>query len=202
MADEVVARSVEHLASVERQPSRGDVDAAALCRSLREPAPEQGTALGPLLDHLFRDCIPRSFTTIGPGYFAYIPGGGLYPAALADFIADTTNRFTGIWQAAPVLVQLEANALDWLRDWMGFPDTTRGLFTTGGSMATFNAILCARERLLGADIRRGVLYTSDQAHHSVLKSAKMAGIMPDRVRAIPADDMYRLRRRCSRGGHR
>src|SRR5438034_4814249 len=193
MAEEVVARSIEHVASVERQPSRGDVNAAALCRSLREGAPERGTALEELLDHLFRDAIPRSFTTIGPGYLAYIPGGGLYPAALADFIADTTNRFTGIWQAAPVLVQLEANALDWLRDWMGFPDTTRGLFTTGGSMATFNAILCARERHLGADIRRGVLYTSDQAHHSVLKAAKLAGIMPDRVRAIESDDRFRLR---------
>ena len=192
MAEEVIARSIEHIASAECQPSRGDVDAAALCRSLREPAPEHGTALDRLLDHLFLDCIPRSFTTIGPGYLAYIPGGGLYPAALADFIADTTNRFTGIWQAAPALVQLEANALDWLRDWMGFPDTTRGLFTTGGSMATFNAILCARERQLGADIRRGVLYTSDQAHHSVLKSAKMAGVMPDRVRAVRTDDRYRL----------
>jgi len=192
MADEVVARSIEHIASAEGQPSRGDVDAAALCLSLRERPPELGTALNQLLDHLFHDCIPRSFTTIGPGYLAYIPGGGLYPAALADFIADTTNRFTGIWQAAPVLVQLEANALDWLRDWMGFPDTARGLFTTGGSMATFNAILCARECHLGSDIRRGVLYTSDQAHHSVVKSAKMAGVMPDRVRAIRADDRYRL----------
>jgi aromatic-L-amino-acid decarboxylase len=192
MADAVLARSIEHVASAGRQPSRGDVDAAALCRSLREPAPERGTALEPLLDHLFRECIPRSFTTIGPGYLAYIPGGGLYTAALADFIADTTNRFTGIWQAAPLLVQLEANALDWLRDWMGFPESTRGLFTTGGSMATFNAILCARERQLGADIRSGVLYASDQAHHSVLKSAKMAGIMPDRVRAIASDDHYRL----------
>jgi aromatic-L-amino-acid decarboxylase len=192
MADEVVSRSIAHVASAGAQPSRGDVDAEALCRALREPAPEEGTALGPLLDHLFQDCIPRSFTTIGPGYLAYIPGGGLYTAALADFIADTTNRFTGIWQSAPVLVQLEANALNWLRDWMGFPETTRGLFTTGGSMATFNAILCARERRLGADIRRGVLYTSDQAHHSVLKSAKMAGVMPDRVRAIAADDRYRL----------
>jgi aromatic-L-amino-acid decarboxylase len=192
MADEVVSRAIAHLASVDDQPSRGDVDAEALCRRLREPAPEHGTALGPLLDHLFQDCIPRSFTTIGPGYLAYIPGGGLYPAALADFIADTTNRFTGIWQSAPVLVQLEANALDWLRDWMRFPDTTRGLFTTGGSMATFNAILCARERKLGAEIRRGCLYTSDQAHHSVLKAAKMAGVMPDRVRAIAADDHFRL----------
>jgi aromatic-L-amino-acid decarboxylase len=192
MAEEVISRSIEHIASVDRQPSRGDTDAAAFCRSLREAAPEQGAALGPLLDRLFNEWIPRSFTTIGPGYLAYIPGGGLYPAALADFIADTTNRFTGIWQAAPALVQLEANALDWLRNWMGFPESARGLFTTGGSMATFNALLCARERQLGADIRRGVLYTSDQAHHSVMKAAKMAGVMPDRVRAIRTDDRYRF----------
>ena len=59
-------------------------------------------------------------------------------------------------------------------------------------MATFNALLCARERHLGAEIRRGVLYTSDQAHHSVLKSAKLAGIMPDRVRGLPCDAQYRL----------
>src|SRR5438094_969851 len=90
-------------------------------------------------------------------------------------------------------VQLEANALDWLREWMDFPPEARGLFTTGGSMAIFNAIVCARERHLGADIRAGVLYTSDQAHHSVLKSAKLAGIMPDRVRPIESDDRFRLR---------
>jgi aromatic-L-amino-acid decarboxylase len=193
MADAVIARTVEHLAGVERQPSCGDVDAAELCRALREPAPETGVALEPLLDQLFRDLIPRSFTTNGPGYLAYIPGGGLYPAALADFLSNTTNRFTGIWLAAPALVQLEANALDWLRDWMGFPSSARGLFTTGGSMATFNAIVCARERHLGADIRPGVIYTSDQAHYSVIKAAKLAGIMPDRVRVLASDDRFRLR---------
>jgi aromatic-L-amino-acid decarboxylase len=193
MADTVVARCIEHIATLASQPSCGDVVAADLCRAMKEPAPEQGSALDPLLDSLFRDWIPRSFTAPGPGYLAYIPGGGLYPAALADFIADTTNRYTGVWQAAPALVQLEANALDWLREWMQFPPDARGLFTTGGSMATFNAIVCARERYLGADIRRGVLYTSDQAHHSILKSAKLAGIMPDRVRAIESDDRFRLR---------
>ena len=193
MADAVVQRCVAHIASLGSQPVCGDVDAAELCRSLRERAPEQGVPLEPLLDRLFRDWIPRSFTASSPGYLAYIPGGGIYPAALADFIADTTNRYTGVWQAAPALVQLEANALEWLRDWMGFPPEARGLFTTGGSMATFNAIVCARERYLGAEIRRGVLYTSDQAHHSVLKSAKLAGVMPDRVRAVASDDRFRLR---------
>ena len=193
MADEVVQRCIAHIASLDRQPACGDVDAAELCRALREPAPQHGAALEPLLDQLFRDWIPRSFTAPGPGYLAYIPGGGIFPAALADFIADTTNRYTGVWQAAPALVQLEANALDWLRDWMGFPPEARGLFTTGGSMATFNAIVCARERHLGAEIRRGVLYTSDQGHHSILKSAKLAGIMPDRVRGIDSDVRFRMR---------
>lgn len=193
MAQAVVERAVEHLADLPAQPSRGDVDAAALCRALVEDVPEQGTALEPLLDQLFHELIPRSFTTPGAGYLAYIPGGGVYPAALADFIADTTNRYTGVWQAAPALVQLEANVLDWLRDWMGFPQGTRGLLTPGGSMATFNAILCARERYLGTDIRRGTLYTSDQGHHSIEKSAKLAGIFHDRVRLIPSDGQFRMR---------
>ncbi len=192
MTDAVAARCIAHISSLAQQPVCGDVDAADLCRALREPAPEQASALDPLLDLIFETCIPRSFNAPAPGYMAYVPGGGTFPAALAGFIADTTNRFTGVWQAAPALVQLEANALDWLRDWMGFPETTRGLFTTGGSMATFNAILCARERMLGVDIRRGVLYTSDQAHHCVIKSAKLAGIMPDRVHAVACDAHYRL----------
>lgn len=193
MGDAVLRRVVAHLAGIRDQPVRGDVDAAALCRALREAAPEQGSALEPLLDALFEDWIPRSFNTASPGYLAFIPGGGVFPATLADLISNGANRYTGVWLAAPALVQLEANALEWLRDWMQFPATTRGLFTTGGSVANFTAIVCARERGLGAEIRAGVMYTSDQVHHSVTKSARLAGIMPDRIRAIPVDGAFRLR---------
>lgn len=197
MGESVVRRAVAHLASLRDQPVRGPVhdadEVAAACRAMVESAPELGRPLEPLLDQLFDEWIPRSFNCASPGYLAYIPGGGIYSAALADFIADTANRYTGIWQAAPALVQLEANALDWLRDWMGFPATTRGLFTTGGSMASFNAIACARERLLGLDIRRGTLYVSSQAHHCIVKAARLAGIAHDRVRTIPVDARFRMR---------
>jgi aromatic-L-amino-acid decarboxylase len=194
MGEMVVARSVAHLAALRDMPSRGDyTDIEALCRSMRESAPEQGTDLEALLDPLFDEWIPRSFTAPSPGYMAYIPGGGVYPAALADFIADTTNRYTGIWQAAPALVQLEANVLDWIRDWMQFPAQARGLFTTGGSMAIFNAIACAREKLLGDDIRPGTLYVSSQSHHCIVKAARLAGIAHDRVRVISVDADFRLR---------
>lgn len=193
LADQAVGHVIEHLATLDRQPACGDVRAEDLCRALREPAPEEPAAFGPLLDAFFGEWVRRSFNTAGPGYLAYIPGGGLFPAALADLIADATNRFTGVWQAAPALLQLEANVLEWLRDWMGFPPSARGLLTSGGSMANFNAVLCARERHLGRDIRPGVMYASTHAHHSVAKSAKLAGVFPDRVRSIDVDERYRMR---------
>lgn len=193
LAREVVERVVAHLSTIDRQPARGNVDAADLCRAMREPAPENPTPLAALLGPLFDEWIPRSFTPPSPGYLAFIPGGGVFPAALADFIANAVNRYTGVWQAAPALVQLEANVLDWFRDWMGLPATARGLLTTGGSMANFCAIVSARERHLGSALRDGVLYTSTQAHHSVMKSAKLAGIFPDRVRVLPVDAEFRMR---------
>ncbi|MEO8809125.1 MAG: aminotransferase class V-fold PLP-dependent enzyme [Rhodanobacter sp.] len=193
MGEAVLARSVAHLAALDASPSCGDFTGIEeLCRSMREDVPEEGASLESLLEPLFDEWIPRSFGTPAPGYLAYIPGGGIYTAALADFIANTTNRYTGIWQAAPALVQLEANALDWLRDWMQFPKAARGLFTTGGSMAIFNAIACAREKLLGNDIRAGTLYVSSQSHHCIAKAAKLAGIAHDRVRVIAVDGNFRM----------
>ena len=193
MGDLVLRRVVAHLATIGEQPVRGDVDAADLCRALREPPPELGAGLEPLLDALFTQLIPRSYNTASPGYLAFIPSGGVFPAALADLISNGVNRYTGVWRASPALVQLESNALDWLRDWMLFPPSTRGIFTTGGSTANLTGIVCARERVLGADIRPGVLYTSNQVHHSVVKSARLAGVMPDRIRAIEVDARFRMR---------
>ncbi len=193
MGRDVLDRVVQHIATLSSQPAMGDVHAEDLCRSMRENAPEDGLPLDALLDPLFSDYVPRSFTASGPGYLAFIPAGGVFSAALADFIADGVNRYTGVCMAAPALLQLEANTLNWLRDWMQFPETTRGLFTTGGSMANFNAIVCARERHLGPNLREGTLYTSTQVHHSVMKSAKLAGILPDRVREIPVDSDFRLK---------
>jgi aromatic-L-amino-acid/L-tryptophan decarboxylase len=192
MGQAVLARVIDHIVSLADQKARGDTRVEDLCRQMREPAPEYGTPIEELLEPMFREWLPRSFNTASPGYLAFIPAGGLFPAALADLIAGGTNRYTGVWQAAPALVQLEANVLDWFRDWMGFPPGTRGLFTTGGSMSIFNAIVCARERLLETEIRTGVLYTSTQAHVSVVKSAKLAGIFSDRIRLIRVDDQFRM----------
>lgn len=112
MLEATTSRVLDHLAKVGEQPSAGDVSDEAFCRAMREPAPEEPSALEPLLDAYFHEWMPRSLTTNGPGYLAYVPGGGVFPAVIADIVADTTNRYTGVRFAAPALVQLEANALE------------------------------------------------------------------------------------------
>ena len=80
----------------------------------------------------------------------------------------------------------------------GFRPTRAGCSPPAARWRPSTRSSARRERYLGAEIRRGVLYTSDQAHHSVLKSAKLAGVMPDRVRAIASDDRSGCGRSCSR----
>jgi aromatic-L-amino-acid decarboxylase len=187
-------RIVAHVDSLPRQPAADVAGAAELARTLVEPAPpETGAPLDALLDLLFDRAVPKSFNTAGPGYLAYIPGGGLFHTAVADLIAETVNRYVGVWQAAPALSQLEANVTRWLCGIVGYGASSLGLLTSGGSLANFIALATARRERLPEDFLRGVLYASDQTHHSIQKAARLAGFPPGNVREVPTDARFRLR---------
>ena len=193
MVELSMERIVRHIETLPEQPIHAVVGGKKLARALREPMPERGVSFERLLRLLFGRVIPTSLNTASPGYLAYIPGGGLFHAAVADLIADATNRYVGVWQAAPGLVQLETNVLDWFCGAMGFPAGSGGLLTTGGSLANLVAMITARRERLPPEFQRGVVYTSDQAHHSVVKAAVLAGLLPDRVRSIASDEHLRIR---------
>src|SRR5687768_11166305 len=125
-------RIVRHVESLPGQPAAVTEGGAELARALREPLPQTGAPLSELLDLLFERAVPHSFNTAGPGYLAYIPGGGIFHAALADLIADSVNRYVGVFAAAPGLAQLEANVVRWLAEIVGYPSAARGILTSGG----------------------------------------------------------------------
>lgn len=189
----VLERVATHIASLPSQPSADIEEATELARRLIEPLPEDGRPLPALLDLIFDRAVPKSFNTAGPGYLAYVPGGGLFDAAIADLIADATNRFTGIWMPAPLLVQLETNVLRWFCEIVGFPSGSLGFLTTGGSLANLSALITARIDRLPEDFLRGTIYVSEQAHHSVMKAARLAGFPAANVRSLPTDREFRVR---------
>jgi aromatic-L-amino-acid decarboxylase len=193
LIDAAAARVVAHVDSLPRQPSADIEGGAALARSLAEPMPETGRPAEELLDFLFERVIPKSFNTAGPGYLAYIPGGGLPQSAVADLVSDATNRYVGVFAAAPGLAQLESNVVRWFCDLAGLPDEARGILTSGGSLATFSALVAARRDRLADNFLSGTIYVSDQTHHAVQKAAILAGFPEDRVREVPTDDRFRIR---------
>ena len=193
LIDAAAQRIVAHIASLPDQPSADTEGGAALARSLAEPIPQSGRPAEELLDLLFDRVIPKSFNTAGPGYLAYIPGGGLPHSAVADLIADAVNRYVGVFAAAPGLAQIESNVVRWFADLVGYPHAARGILTSGGSLATFSALVAARRDRLPDDFLSGTLYASDQTHHALQKAALLAGFPPDNVREIPTDDAYRIR---------
>ena len=184
MVDRAMERIVEHIASLPDQPMHATAGGKKLARSLRSPEiPERGQPFEKLLRLLFGRVIPASFNCASPGYLAYLPGGGLFHAAVADLIADAANRpYVGVWVAAPGLVQLEENVIQWFCGMLGLPPGAGGILTTGGSLANLIAVITARRERLPPDFLRGVAYASEEAHHSVRKAALLAGLLP-RARA-------------------
>ncbi len=187
-ATDFIVRFVEALPESAAVDLEGALDLAG---RIREAVPETGADFISLLAAI-EEGAAKGFNTTGQGYLAYIPGGGLFAAALATYLASAVNRFTNLWNAAPVFAQIEATVIRWLADEFDYPEAARGILTTGGSLANFSAIVAARRALLPEDFLKGTLYVSDQTHASVAKSAVLAGFPPANVRSVPVTSELRL----------
>ena len=193
MLEQVSERIIAHIDSLESQPASYDSDGRLVAKDFAEAVPTSGSDFETLLDRLFDDATPHSYNTAGPGYLAYIPGGGIFPSAIADLIANAINRYVGVWIAAPALVQLELNVIRWFCEIVGYGSGSGGVLTSGGSLSNLTAIVAARRERLGDDLQNGVIYTSDQTHHSVRKSAVVAGFSESAVRHIETDEFQQIR---------
>jgi aromatic-L-amino-acid/L-tryptophan decarboxylase len=193
LIDGAKERILRHIESLPRQPSADAQGGAEFARTLQEPVPRSGTQYPELLDFLFDTVIPKSFNTAGPGYLAYIPGGGLPHSAVADLIADATNRYVGVFIAAPGLAQIETNVIRWFCEFVGYPAASGGILTSGGSLSNLSALIAARRDRLPENFLSGVIYVSEQTHHSIQKAAMLAGFPTQNVREIASNEKYQIR---------
>ncbi|MCA9793034.1 MAG: decarboxylase, partial [Candidatus Eremiobacteraeota bacterium] len=179
---QMLERVTAHLAALAHAPSHGREGANQLALSFAEPRPpEGGRALTDILDQLEQG-LQHTINTAGPGYLAYIPGGGLYASALAALWSAATNRYVGLWEPSPPLVQLEQNVIDWLCGLVGFGPDSGGVLTSGGSLANLIATVAARDHQQPEDFLQGTVYVSNQAHLSVAKAARVAGFRQANLR--------------------
>ena len=144
------------------------------------------------LNLYLNDLFSAGFNPAHPGFMAYIPGGGLVTSALADWIIKSLNRYGTAYFAAPKLAELELEVIRTFARWIGFGEDAGGVLTTGGSVANFTAVVTARRAHLPEDFLKGVIYCSDQVHHSVMKAANLAGFSTRNIRILSSDDNFRF----------
>jgi len=128
------------------------------------------------------------------GHLGYIPGGGIYYAALGDYLADISNRYSGYFFAGPGAVRMENMLIRWVAGMTGYPAEAAGNLSSGGSIANLTAIVTAREakKIKAKDIERSAIYLTIHAHHCIQKAIRIAGLSECFIRYVPLDDQHRM----------
>jgi aromatic-L-amino-acid/L-tryptophan decarboxylase len=162
---------------------------------LAQPFPEAPADIEDVLAVFAKEVERDGINPASPRSFGYIPGGGLYAAALGDYLADVVNRYAAVAFASPGAARLEGRVVSWLAELVGYPlEYAGGDLTSGGSIANLSAIVTAREAhgVRSGDLPKRVIYLSAQTHHSVHKALRIAGLAECVQRTVAVDRCGRM----------
>jgi aromatic-L-amino-acid/L-tryptophan decarboxylase len=190
---------------VESLPVLSRVKPGQIRASLPPAPPERGEDFAAILRDVEEKIVPGLTHWQSPNFFAFFPANVSGPAILGELLAAGLGVQGMLWATSPACTELETHVLDWLVSLLGLPEKFRSTLSGGGviqdsaSSAALCALLAARERTTGlASNRRGgdgrlVAYASTQAHSSVEKAVKIAGLGRENLRQIEADGSFAMR---------
>ncbi|MDP4998424.1 MAG: aminotransferase class V-fold PLP-dependent enzyme [Saprospiraceae bacterium] len=191
--DQVAAYAERFIESLSHSPAFLDDDNKGQ-ELLQFPIPEYAVPVEQLI-HLVEEAVDKPALNPASGrHFGYIPGGGVFPGALGDYMAAVANNYAGIFYAGPGAVRMENMLIRWMAQFLGYPRTALGNLASGGSIATLVAITTARDtkKLKAAMVENAVVYLTTQVHHCVHKAFRIAGMKEAIFRNIPLDEHFRM----------
>ncbi len=189
----VVASSERFLRKIETLKAYNDTEDKGI-GLLDSPISEHGLPIGAAIELFEHDVVRPGGNPASGGHLAYVPGGGIYHAALGDYLAAVSNKYAGVFFTGPGAVRMENMLIRWVADLVGYPAAAAGNIASGGSIANLTAIATARDAhgLKGADFASAVVYLTAQAHHCIEKALRIAGLGEAQVRRIPMDQRFRM----------
>ncbi|MCO4821061.1 MAG: aminotransferase class V-fold PLP-dependent enzyme [Flavobacteriaceae bacterium] len=151
-------------------------------------------SLKEILELYAKEVAAKGIKPASGGHIGYIPGGGIFTAAIADFLADVTNEYSGMYYASPGAVTIENEVIDWMKGIFGFPATAIGNLTSGGSIANLIALTAARDKhqIKNEKIINSVIYMSPQVHHCIHKALRIIGLEDVVVNYLELDENSRI----------
>ena len=186
------------------RPVRATASSDELRKTLGGPLPENGTPSATVIEALANAGATGTVASAGSRYFGFVVGGSLPAALAADWLVSTWDQNAGIFALSPLTSTIEQITGAWLREIAGLPATMSFGFVTGGHMANFTSLACARHSVLrkvGWDVEADGLngappvdvIVNDEAHYTIFVALRLLGLGANRVRRIPTDNQGRMR---------
>jgi aromatic-L-amino-acid/L-tryptophan decarboxylase len=191
----------DYLANVGRHPVRARVRPGEIAAQLPAAPPDRGEPIERIFADFEHILLPGMTHWQHPSFFAYFPANSSPPSVLAEMLTATLGAQCMLWQTSPAATELETRTLDWLRQMIGLPEGFTGAIQDSASSATLCAILVARERATAWQVDQDGLgarpplafYASEEAHSSVEKAIRIAGLGRRSLRLISTDDDFAMR---------
>jgi aromatic-L-amino-acid decarboxylase len=185
--------AIDYLRDARERPAWRDVPADVIAR-LSEPLPQDPQPLDLVYREFTQAILPYGVGNVHPRFLAWVHGTGTPTGVLADLLASAMNVNCGGRNHGAVYV--ERQVIAWMREAFGFPDEASGVLTMGTSASNLIAVLVARLRALGPEVRRNgvsverdrlVGYASAAAHSCIRRAFETAGLGSAALRTIALD---------------
>ncbi len=195
---EIIDWIADYLENADRYPVMSRSRPGEIKALIPDTAPENGESMDTILEDFRRDILPGVTHWNHPRFFAYFPANNSGPSILGEMLSAGLGVNAMLWQTSPAATELEEKVMDWLGELISLPEGFHGVIQDTASTTTLCALVCAREKatsfavnaagpagLAGAGPLR--IYTSREAHSSVLKGAKIAGFGAENVVQVDID---------------
>ena len=194
----------DYYENIESYPVLSQAKPGELRSTLPKNPPQDGERFNNILAEMNEKIIPGVTHWQSPNFFAYFPCNSTGPAILGDLLSSGLGIQGMLWASSPACTELESHVLDWLVDMLHLPEKFKSTSSGGGviqdtaSSATLCALIAAREKVSNNKINENGfddsirVYTSMEAHSSIEKAVKIAGIGNKNIRLIEVDDDFAM----------
>ncbi len=185
----------DYMEGLDGLPVKAQVEPGAIADRLPDLPPDRPEPMERIFEDFRSIVVPGMTHWQHPRFFAYFPANSSPPSVLAEMLTATMATNCMSWETSPAATELETRVLDWLRIMLGLPEGFVGSIQDTASTATLCALLTARERASEFAVNeRGLqalgpaaVYCSSEAHSSIEKAVRIAGLGRRHLRKISVD---------------
>lgn len=188
-----------YFGNIEHFPVKANIQPGDIYHSLPKIPPTQTEDFEKILDDFNKIILPGITHWQHPNFFAFFPANNSFPSILGEILTAAIGAQCMIWETSPAATELEQLTLDWLKRSISLPEGFSGVIQDTASTATLVSILTAREKMsnfnvneVGFEHNNFRVYCSKEAHSSIEKAVKIAGIGRQNLIKIETDKNYSL----------